>query len=449
MYPKGPLTMLSRLLHRKSKPMEPETAQQKMKNISRVLAEKTSSKKSVGFDDAEYFIDILHRLQANEQGTYLTDMLFMQLAYDNGNTSYIEPFVEAAYKHNHPEKSFLGKMYGDFATSRIPEAAGYNNATSLVRKLLDDRFYSISDFPVHSLSILGRAGVAVPDNNQETLLYRALASNTPIEQIQSTLANLKLDPEGVKNAQGRTVLHNLMADYQYGDTSKLEHMLNRAYMLALEPSADIFGRYPDDFGTPATRLMYAQYFEAQTQEPLPALASYLQSTVHNFSGLGSIGARNTEVYLKAISPVDATPRSTLFEHVLHSHNMAVISELQRLIEPTTRQHTDIERTLPYVFIERYACSAKAKPEIVEQVFALLQDQTPRDLSTALGYFLMRRDAYYKNYDVGAFRLAQYTPAIEKVMAYQAQMGLVDLLKLEKPKLDIIAGGFELPGEPTM
>lgn len=171
----------------------------------------------------------------------------------------------------------------------------------------------------------------------------------------------------------------------------------------------------------------------------------MQATLHNFEGPSSISARNREVYLKTSDPLNPHPKSTMFEHVFNSNDLTIIDECLRLIEPRTEQHMDIEATFPYVFIENYVCSAKAQPEVANQVFNLLQEKTPKDLSTALGFFLMRSPAYYKNYEVDVSQLSQYTPAIENIMAYQRSMGLGDLLHLEAAKLDVIAPQAEVAG----
>lgn len=430
--------MLSRFLHRTPTP-EPTQAQ-KIAKLSSTIRAQVEPKQLLGFSEASFLIDILRRIEENDNGKEQTDMLLHHLATSNGNTSYIEPFVEAAYKYNHPDKDFLGKLYSNYAASRI-DAENGKNATFLVYKLLDDRFHNIREFPVNSFALLGQVGVAVPENRQETLLRRAMASNTPVEHIKSALAQLKIDPNQIKDDQQRTMLHTLMSENNYNGyrgSTELEHILDRTQKLGVVPAPDVFGRYPEEFGTPESRLVYAQYFESQSQERLSALTAYLQETMHNFGGLASIGSRNQEIYLTNPNPLNTTPKSTMFEHIFNSNDMAVISEFQRLIQPTTRQHMEIERSFPYVFIENYVCGPNAKPEVANQVFALLQDQTPKDLSTALGYFLMKSDNYYKNYNVDAAKITEYPIAIERIMDYQALEGLTDLMALEAAKLDTLA-----------
>lgn len=431
--------MLSRFLHREPTP-EPTQAQ-KIAKLASTISELVKDKKPVGYDDVSSFVAVLRSVERNDNGAELKEKLLERLAYHNGNTSYIEPFVETAYKKNHPDRAYLGQAYKEFAASRVANQPLGKGADFLVYKLLDDRFHHIGDFPVNSFALLGQAGVVVPDNKQEQLLYRAVASSTPIEHIESALFELKLDPNQIKDNQQRTMLHTVMSENnynRYNGSNEFEHILDRTKKLGIVPSADIFGRYPDEFGDAKTRLMYAQYFEAQTQEPLSALAAYLQRTVHDFRGLGSIGSRNQEIYLKNSNILEPLLMTKLFEHVFNSNDLDVIAECQRLIQPTTRQHMDIEGSFPYVFIENYVCGPKAKPEVANQVFAYLQDTTPKDLSTALGYFLMRSDNYYNNYEVDAVKLTEYPIAIERIMDYQAIEGLTDLMALETAKLDTLA-----------
>lgn len=440
--------MLSRLLHRNTTPAAEPTPEQKIAKLSASISSMVKDKKPPAYDDVTAFASILRSVEMGTNGDALKNKLLERLAYNNGNTSYIEPFVEAAYKQNHPERTYIGRSYKEFAKSRIENQPVGMDASFLVYKLLDDRFHSISDFPVNSFALLGKAGVVVPDNRQEQLLYRAVASSTPIETIQSALTELKLDPNQVKDSQQRTMLHTVMSENnyrRYNGSNEFEHILDRTKKLGIVPSADMFGRYPEEFGDAHTRLMYAQYFESKTQESLSALATYLQSTLHNFGGLGSVGSRNQDVYLKSPSPLAPAPKSTMFKHIFNSNDINVIAECQRLIAPTTRQHMDIEGSFPYVFIENYVCSPNAKPEVANQVFALLQDQSPKDLSTALGYFLMRSENYYKNYDVEAAKLTEYPVAVQRIMDYQAMEGLTDLMALETTKLNALDNQAQVAG----
>lgn len=268
--------MLSRLLHRKSTPVvapTPATLHQLAGPAAKALRDRIEPKQIMTSADVDFAVEVLQRVGRKENGQALTSAVVERLAFDNGNTSYIEPFVEAAYKSNHSEKAFLGQLYVDFIEKAKAAEENHKKAHMLVYKMIDERFYSSREFPVHAMSLLGRQGVTVPDNIQERLLYRALASNTPIDQIKSTLESLKLDPNSVKDSQHRTLLHNLMADIQHGDIRGFKHVLERAQQLGIEPSLDIFGRSPGEFGSAKMRAIYSENFEGRSQDSMSALTT--------------------------------------------------------------------------------------------------------------------------------------------------------------------------------
>lgn len=420
--------MLSRILHR-DPPPPPPSPEEKIKAIAATIKERVEPRAQVGSRDVDFFVDILQTFSARSDAKYVTDRLLDRLSTSNSNTSYIEPYVEAAYKNHHPARDFLGKVYAQFAVNNEPDR--------LVYKMLDERFYAPNAFPVHSFALLGQAGGTVPQSVQEKWLLRALESDVPTEILASAANFLKLDPNGVKDKQHRAVLHNIMDNFETTkDAKHLTHLLSRAKSLGIEATPDIFGRRPEDFGSAQAKRIYAQHFATQ-EPPKNALAAYLSATLHQFSGVHSIHAQDTSAYAKSTNPVHPTRPTTLFQHVFESNDMAVISELHDMVLPRTEQHSNFEKMLPYVFLERYVCGKAPQPDIVQAVFDMMLEKSPRDLSTALGYLLMRSDAYYKNYDVNAHNLGMFMPAIERVMDYQRDQGLHDLVGLEKQTLDRI------------
>ena len=139
--------MLSRILHRQKTPEL--TLSDKIRKMSIPLKEKI--KTSLRYEDVDVFMSILNTLDEQSDGAFKKEMLLQHLAFDNMNTSYIEPYIEAAFKQQHPEKSKLADTYHQFIQGK--------NTGVLVSKLLDDRFYNIETFPVYSFLLLGKAGV--------------------------------------------------------------------------------------------------------------------------------------------------------------------------------------------------------------------------------------------------------------------------------------------------
>ncbi len=421
--------MLSKILHRKSAPT-PVSPEEKIRAIAATIKERVEPRGQVGTNDIDFFVDILQTFGARDDAKYVTDRLLDRLSTSNSNTSYIEPYVESAYKNHHPARDFLGKIYAQFAVE--------NNPDMLVYKMLDERFYAQQAFPVHSFALLGQAGATIPKNVQEKWLHRALASNVPTDTLAAAASALKLDPNGVKDKQHRTVLHSIMDDFNTTrDTEHLTHLLSRAKSLGVQATPDIFGRRPEDFGSAQAKRIYAQHFATQ-ESPKHALAAYLAATLHQFSGVHSIHSQDTSAYAKTTNPVHPTRPTTLFQHVFDSNDVSVIAELHDMVLPRTEQHTNFEKMLPYVFLEGYVCGKNPQPQVAQAVFDMMLDKSPRDLSTALGYLLMRSDAYYKNYDVNIQNLGMFMPAIERVLDYQKAQGLHDLVDLETQALERIA-----------
>lgn len=382
--------MLSKILHRKPAP-QPASPEETLKAIASTIKNRVEPRAQLGTNDVDFFVDILQTFDARDDAKYVTDRLLDKLASNNTNTSYIEPYVEAAYRYHNPARDFLGNVYAKFALE--------NNPDMLVYKMLDDRFYTEQAFPVHSFALLGQAGGTVPQNVQEKWLFRALASNVSVETLAATANTLKLDPNGVKDKQHRTILHNIMDNFETTkDPERLSHLLSRAKSLGLDATPDIFGRRPEDFGSAQAKRIYAQYF-ATPEAPKNALAAYLSATLHQFSGVHSIHSQDISTYVKSTNPVHPTRPTTLFQHVFESNDMAVIAELHDMVLPRTAQHSNFEKMLPYVFLEGYVCGKNPQPHIAQAVFDMMLEKSPRDLSTALGYLLMRSDNYYKNYDV--------------------------------------------------
>ena len=422
--------MLSRILHRNKTAPAPSSPEEELKAIAATIKSRVEPRSTVSTRDVDFFVQILLTFAAREDVKYVTDRLLDKLATNNINTSYIEPYVESAYKNSHPDRDFLGNIYASFAAE--------NNSTMLVYKMLDERFYTSKDFPVHSFALLGQKGVTVPENLQENWLFRALASNVPVDLLVSCAGALKLDPNSVKDKQHRTVLHSIMDDFNTTkDAEKLTHLLSRAKAMGIAATPDIFGRRPEDFGTAQAKLIFAQHF-ATVDAPKNALAAYLADTMHNFGGVHYIGPQDVDAYAKGSNPLQKARPTTLFKHVLESNDMDVISELQSMILPRTQQHSNFEKMLPYVFLERYVCGSNPNPDVAQAVFDMMLDKSPRDLSTALGYLLMRSDAYYKNYDVNIQNLGMFLQAIERIVDYQKTQGLHDLVNLETPAIERLA-----------
>ncbi len=426
--------MLSRILHRNKTAPAPSSPEEELKAIAATLKSRVEPRSTVSTRDVDFFVQILLTFAAREDAKYVTDRLLDRLATSNTNTSYIEPYVESAYKNSHPDRDFLGNIYASFAASFAAE----NNSTMLVYKMLDERFYASKDFPVHSFALLGQNGVTVPENVQENWLFRALASNVPVDLLVSCAGALKLDPNSVKDKQHRTVLHSIMDDFNTTkDAEKLTHLLSRAKAMGIDATPDIFGRRPEDFGTAQAKLIFAQHF-ATVDAPKNALAAYLADTMHNFGGVHYIGPQDVDAYAKGSNPLQKARPTTLFKHVLESNDINVISELHDMITPRTQQHSNFERMLPHVFLERYVCGSNLKPDVAQAVFDMMLEKSPRDLSTALGYLLMRPDVYYKNYDVNIQNLGMFLPAIERIVDYQRTQGLHDLVNLETQAIERIA-----------
>ena len=423
--------MLSKILHRAPPPPN-LTVEQRLKNIA--ARENVRDPKHLSSAQVDFFAEYLDQLRRSNNGKAATEEFFRRMAFENVNTSYIEPFVEAAYANNHPRKEFIGKLYAAFAVANDPD--------HLVSKMLDDRFYSDALFPLYSFFLLGQAGVELQVNRRETFLYRALASTASVEHIKTCCNLLKLDPNGVKDARQRTLLHRLMDSSKKNSSAedeRNERVLERGGKLGLATTQDIYGCYPDEFGTTKMQHVFAKYFESNTGAlQFFKLSSYLQKTLHNFEGLQSIGTRNAEVYLKSENPLVSNKKTTLFEHILQSNDMNIISDLQRLIEPHLRQHNDIESTLPYVFLESYVCGNNPQQDTADSVFAMLQEKSPRDLSTALGFLLMRSSNYLNNYGVAIGNLSAHRDDLEKILNHQLQIGLLDLVTLEVARLEIVA-----------
>ena len=415
--------MLSRFLHK-----TPATPEERCKELARNIKGRLKPRTLANSADVNVFVAAINELNTKPNGDELVQKLLTHLAFSNTNTSYIEPLIEAAYTNHHPDKEKLGALYSSFAVANQPD--------TLIRKMLDDRFYRDDVFPVHALSLLGAQGVRVPGNNHMHWMFRALKSSTDIKEIAQCAELLQFDVNFVSDVHRKTVLHEIMLG-SYTSTMPT-HLLERAKVLGVNATPDIFGRFPDMFGSAALKLTYHQYFPSQRQTPVKALASYLERTLHeSFGGITSIGPRNTEVYVNDGTPIKHPSKTTLFEHILRSNDMEVVKEAYALIAPRQVQHDDIERTFASVFLERFICGTHANVdhEFAHDVFALLQKDSPLELSTALGHLLMRSDAYYKNYDVNPSPLTDtFVQEVSKIMQYQTEQGLTSLLKLERDKL---------------
>ena len=262
--------MLSKILHRAPPPPN-LTVEQRLKNIA--ARENAGDSKYLSSAQVDFFAEYLDQLRRSDNGKEATEAFLRRLAFENVNTSYIEPFVEAAYANNHHRKEFIGNIYADFAVANDPD--------HLVSKMLDARFYSDSLFPLYSLSLLGQEGVEIQVNHREKFLYRALASDASIEHIKTCCNLLKLDPNTVKDSRHRTLLHILMDssdNNRSAEDEKKERILERASKMGLVTAQDIFGYYPDEFGTSKMQHVFAKYFQSHGQANLTA-------TLHTPRGL--------------------------------------------------------------------------------------------------------------------------------------------------------------------
>lgn len=416
---------LSRILHRSSSAAPAvDVSREAVRQIRALI----KPQQLMGVPELNAFLKVFETLKDQPDSETVTKKVLHDLAFSNTNTSYIEPFVNAAFQYNHPQKQELGKMYSEFVAN--------NDSSWLVSKMLDDRFYASSSFPVYAFGLLGQAGVTVPEHAQSRWIHRALLSETPVDQIRASAAAMRLDVNAVKDNEHRTILHTLMADSLYDHNRHLEHIFSRAKQLGIERTQDIFGRYPEEFGRPADVLVFAKSYTVSNQEPLNALRDYLTNTLHQFSGLHDVRPYNTEIYLKDNGLLSAfDQKTTLFEHVLASNDKTIVAEFNSLVIPKV-QHSDTTVTLPYVFLAKYVCSPAGQSDktLVNDLFAMFQQTSPKELSTALGSLLMRSNGYCVNHDVDIHQLANYAPAIANIMEYQQQKGLTNLLVLEKERL---------------
>jgi len=417
--------MLSRILHRQKTPEL--TLSDKIRKMSTPLKEKR--KTSLRYEDVDVLMSILNTLDEQSDGAFKKEMLLQHLAFDNMNTSYIEPYIEAAFKQQHPEKRKLADTYHQFIQGK--------NTGVLVSKLLDDRFYNIETFPVYSFLLLGKAGAQVSDNQKDTWLFRALASQTPIDHIQAAATALSLDVHTIKDKYGQNILHRCMKDYGLENTQLLSHLLTRAKEIGIKSEPDIFGRHPEEFGSLKNRLLYAEHYESAHIPKVNALVKYLNDTVHNSRGVNMINSVNSEIYVTSPDPLNAFKKITLFEHVLDSNDYDVVTQQYLLTMNALKLPEHIDQSFGYIFLEH--CAKPTSDKAVNQkLFDWLQQTNPQELSTALGYFLMRSDAYYKNYEVNAQHLVkEYQPQIENIMAFQQAAGLTPLLEIETKRLEEI------------
>lgn len=420
------MTLLSRLLHRTPAAPEPiDICRQTVRDIRALIKPLEVPNEA----KVEAFVRILAGIETQPNAAQLKQDVLHQLAFGNTNTSYIEPFVNAAFAQGHPQKTALGQMYKDFVVA--------NNDAWLVSKMLDNRFYSADQFPVYAMGLLGQAGVQIPDHSKFQWIRRALLSETPITQIKASADAMKFDLNAVRDREHGTILHELMSSSDRSSPN-LEHMLSRAQQLGIQRTPDLYGRYPEEFGRATDVLIFAKHYDVNSMNPLNALRDYLSRTVHNFGGLQEVHPKNTSIYLKENGLLSAVEqKTTLFEHVLASNNKTIISELNSLVAPKI-QHNDIDATLPYVFLANYVCAPNGQSDeaLVNDLFAMFQREQPRELSTAMGA-LLRSDAYCENNNVNIHELTRYRAAVENVLGYQEQKGLTDLLALEKDRLQTL------------
>ena len=146
---------------------------------------------------------------------------------------------------------------------------------------------------------------------------------------------------------------------------------------------------------------------------------------------------NSEIYVTSPDPLNTFKKITLFEHVLDSNDYDVVTQQYLLTMNALKLPEHIDQSFGYIFLEH--CAKPTSDKAVNQkLFDWLQQTNPQELSTALGYFLMRSDAYYKNYEVNAQHLVrEYQPQIENIMAFQQAAGLTPLLEMETKRLEEI------------
>lgn len=359
-------------------------------------------------------------------------MYFLKhLAFDYLNRSYVEPFIEAAYIIDHPDRAELAKLYANFTAVHDTER--------LVLRLLDDRYHDEHNFPVHAFSLMGSRGAKIADNQQKTWLRSALLSKVPVEKLQECIELLNFDIHNIKDRFMQNILHDLVGGEDRLSLMDLSYAISRAQQLGIQNKPDIFGRFPEDLGDPAVNMVYSQYYATQKNPPLNELMAYLISTSHQFVNILSRGDSVFYTKTKTVFDSEYIKQTTLFAHVFKSKDLNIVSQLQQVQNSDLYPEHDIKKTLSYYFLEKVACDPATDRVFVNHVFAMFQEKSPMELSSALGLMAIRGHAYLESRKITADPLKHYPEAIMAITEYQKTQGLHQLIELEQLFLDPLLG----------